>query len=47
MGYMMAKTVKVNGLCRMCKNSCKEMYKYGIKHVKEGCYFINNSDNKK
>lgn len=26
-------------LCKMCKNECKDMYKYGDRYVKQGCYY--------
>lgn len=39
-----AKKQAKNALCRMCKNDCKDMYKYGEKHVKPGCYYIKSED---
>ena len=40
----MAKASKtINALCKMCKNNCKEMHKYGKEYVQQGCYFIKNN----
>lgn len=27
-------------LCKMCGNDCKDLYPYGAKYVKPGCYFF-------
>lgn len=35
-----------NSLCRMCQSDCKDMYKYGKRHVKEGCYYVKSEDSK-
>ena len=42
---IMAKLKKINALCKMCKNDCKEMHKYGKEHVQPGCYFIKGDAN--